>query len=221
MASSSTNVPQVSFQQAAAASAVNGNFDMLSPGMFGGRDWVTTTGLTWGVTRGPFISAGAISELADTTVVLTGNATNYVEADAAGAITANTTSFTAGRLPLYTVVTNSSNVVTSYTDQRAPVVAPWIAQRVAYSFSSDANKTLTAAEARGNVIDCTSAVSLSTTRNLVVPLNLAPTVVKNGTTGGQSIQVIGASGTGVTIATGKVAIVFGDGTNIVRVTADQ
>jgi hypothetical protein len=40
------------------------------------------------------------------------------------------------------------------------------------------------------------------------------------TTGGHGVQVIGATGTGVTIADGKRAIVYADGTNVVRVTAD-
>lgn len=38
---------------------------------------------------------------------------------------------------------------------------------------------------------------------------------ENLTTGGQSIQIIGASGTGVTIANGTYACVQGDGTNYV------
>jgi hypothetical protein len=37
---------------------------------------------------------------------------------------------------------------------------------------------------------------------------------------GFGIQVIGASGTGIVIAVGKRAIVYADGTNVVRVTAD-
>jgi hypothetical protein len=117
MAGSSTNVPQISFSQDAAAAAANGNFDMASPSMFGGRDWVTTTGLTWGVMRGYHRnSSGTYTLLADTTVSLTDNATNYVEMDSAGAVYASG-SFTGGRFPLYTVVT-ASGVVTSYTDRR-------------------------------------------------------------------------------------------------------
>jgi hypothetical protein len=39
-------------------------------------------------------------------------------------------------------------------------------------------------------------------------------------TGGFGVQVIGATGTGITVADGKRAIVYADGTNVVRVTAD-
>src|ERR1051326_931354 len=87
------------------------------------------------------------------------------------------------------------------------------------SYASDANKTLSAAEYSCPVVVVTSGVSLTATRNLVVPLT-GFWIVTNSTTGGQSIQVIGASGTGVTIANGKVAICRGNGTNITRVTAD-
>ena len=55
--------------------------------------------------------------------------------------------------------------------------------------------------------------------NLVVPLLRRRWTVRNTCTGG-SIQVIGASGTGITIATVKTAIVECDGTNVLRITAD-
>ena len=61
--------------------------------------------------------------------------------------------------------------------------------------------------------------TLTATRDIVVPLvGKRQWTVYNGT--GQSLRFIGASGTGITIATGKHAIVRSDGTNIVRVTAD-
>jgi hypothetical protein len=40
------------------------------------------------------------------------------------------------------------------------------------------------------------------------------------TAGGVGVNVIGATGTGVTVADGHRAIVYSDGTNVVRVTAD-
>jgi len=44
--------------------------------------------------------------------------------------------------------------------------------------------------------------------------------VFNNTAGGFGLQFIGATGTGITVAAGKRAILYADGTNIVRVTAD-
>jgi hypothetical protein len=219
MADSTSNVEQVTFAQNLAAASINSLTDAASQAMFGGRDRVPTTGLTFGLMRGAFTDDAVISTLADTTVTLTDNTTNYVEVDDAGAISVNASAFTPGRAPLYTVVT-ASGVVTSYTDHRALWLPHWINHIPTISFASDANKTLTAPEARARFMNVTSGVSLGATRDLIVPLNLAPVAVYNGTTGGQSIRVIGTSGTGITIATAKAAIVCGNRTNIIRITAD-
>jgi hypothetical protein len=89
------------------------------------------------------------------------------------------------------------------------------------SFASDANKTLSAAEYACPIQAVVSGVSLTATRDLIVPLTAgAVWFVYNNTTGSQSIRVIGATGTGVPIASGKVAIVRADSVNITRVTAD-
>jgi hypothetical protein len=94
-------------------------------------------------------------------------------------------------------------------------------KRRAVSYASDANKTLTSSEYDGSHIDVGSGTTLTATRNLVFPLtDGAEWVVTNEATGAQSIQCIGATGTGVTIATGKSAVIRCDGTNIRRVTAD-
>jgi hypothetical protein len=87
--------------------------------------------------------------------------------------------------------------------------------------TGDANATLTASQAANPIIVCTGA-TLTATRNLIVPNPIAGGVyfVKNSTGGAQSIQIIGASGTGITIATGKTAMVAFDGTNFIRLTAD-
>lgn len=87
-------------------------------------------------------------------------------------------------------------------------------------FTSDADLTLTLSDsnstqtARNLVLNVTS-VTLSATRNLVVPTIEKPYVVQNNTTGGQSIVVKTSGGSGVTIPNGKSAIVYADGTNVV------
>lgn len=103
-------------------------------------------------------------------------------------------------------------------------VARWgglVFKFVSLTFSSDANKTLTATESMYETIKFAGGSTLTATRNVVLPH--APGKVWciwNATTGGQSIQAIGASGTGITIGTGKKAFVMSDGTNIERMTAD-
>lgn len=82
------------------------------------------------------------------------------------------------------------------------------------SFDSDANKTPAAATYQSPIIKVTSSVSLTATRNFVLPLTQGAILfVYNSTTGGQSIQFIGSSGTGATIANGKHGIIYCDGTN--------
>ena len=61
----------------------------------------------------------------------------------------------------------------------------------------------------------TSAVSLTTTRNLIYPAGRFYVTVENATTGGQAIQIIGPTGTGVAIANGRTVTVWNDGTNYV------
>lgn len=92
------------------------------------------------------------------------------------------------------------------------------AGRSALTFSSDANKTLTVPEYSNYMVDFTNAgTTLTATRDVIVPLSPAgrPWFFRNNSPGAQSIRVIGASGTGQTIATGATATVMSDGTNII------
>jgi hypothetical protein len=89
------------------------------------------------------------------------------------------------------------------------------------AWPSDANYTATQNEWDCDYLNLSSG-SLTAQRNLVMPLYAGKVwTIFNNTTGAQSIQVIGATGTGIVIANGKRAIVGSDGTNIFRVTADQ
>lgn len=86
-------------------------------------------------------------------------------------------------------------------------------------FHSDADQAMAINEtsATGG-IKVTSAVLLTGTRNLIAPLgNFQFMAIENSTTGGQSIQIIGPSGTGVIIPNGKAASVWFDGTNYIQI----
>ena len=98
------------------------------------------------------------------------------------------------------------------------------------NFATDANTTMTLVDgnssqtARNLYLNLTSSVSLTTTRDLIIPNNQAGTapiqklyIVKNGTTGSQAIRVIGATGTGITIPNGVTALVYSNGSNVVDV----
>lgn len=94
-----------------------------------------------------------------------------------------------------------------------------IVGRVTINFASDANKTITisntpaAQDARALFFNVTSGVSLTATRDLIVPSISKNYIVKNATTGNQSIRVI-VAGVGVTIPNGKTALIYNDGTDI-------
>lgn len=81
----------------------------------------------------------------------------------------------------------------------------------------DANHTMTAQETSALYIKITSSIPLTATHNLIVPTGRFPFTIENATTGGHSIQIIGASGTGITIPNGTTVSVWNDGTNYVQV----
>ena len=90
------------------------------------------------------------------------------------------------------------------------------------NFASDANLTITltdtnaAQAARALVLNVTSGVSLSTTRELIVPTVQKQYIVQNNTTGSQSITVKTTAGTGITIPNGRKAHLYVDGTNVIQ-----
>jgi hypothetical protein len=210
----------ISENQAQKEVTANGFFDAGSPAILFGRRVSTSGLLTWGFFGGELLVDGVLTAINNGSVSLTVSATNFIEATRAGAVSANTTGFTAGRIPLYEVVTNATTV-TSYTDRRAWVQPLHVAGLLSRSMTADANITLTAAEARNQVLRFTSTVSLTTTRDVIVPLAPQIWTVSNETNGAQSLRFIGATGTGITVANARRAIIFSDGTNIVRATADQ
>lgn len=215
MSNSTPTFDALSQSQSAKEITANAMFDALSPASLYGRRQSTSSGLTWGFYGGNVLVNGVLTQIANGTLTLAASATNYVEAEpTTGAVSSNTTGFTAGRMPLYTVVAGTATV-TSYTDQRLAVAD--FTGRLAKAMS-DVNTTLTQAESRNDILELTG--TLTAGRNIVLPLKPRQWTVFNNTTGGFSLQFIGASGTGITIAAGKRAIVYADGTNIVRVTAD-
>lgn len=96
-----------------------------------------------------------------------------------------------------------------------------IAGRATAQFTSDADLTLSLTDtnatqvARNYILNVTSAVSLTNTRNLIVPTINKPYIVENNTTGAQSIIVKTSGGSGVTVPNGKRVMVYANGTNVV------
>jgi hypothetical protein len=129
------------------------------------------------------------------------------------AISKNTTGYTPGYIRIGRAV--ATTTAFTWTDDRASAIRQ--SGTLQKTLPSDANYTLTAAEAENAIYEISG--SITATRNITIPLvGKRQTTCVNKT--GQSLQFIGPTGTGVTVATNKTAIVRSDGTNIVRVTAD-
>lgn len=208
----------ITSNQSSAEVPINENFLNVQWAEGFGRDPTTCTGLTWGFLAGYYMLNGLPTLVAAGTLSLTASVTNYVGLTQAGVVAVPSPSTTASPLhiPLFTVVTGVSSV-SSYVDTRNANHFAKMGYGIATQAMADANQTITQDKALCDTIVTTGA--LTGTRNLVVPLVKRRWTVRNTCTGG-SVQVIGASGTGITIATVKTAIVECDGTNVLRITAD-
>lgn len=83
----------------------------------------------------------------------------------------------------------------------------------------DANYTLSSLngsvdEARNAVIIMTSAVSLTGSRNVIIPAEEKLYIVKNSTLGGQNLVVKTSGGAGYTVPNGKTCFMYCDGTDV-------
>ena len=90
-------------------------------------------------------------------------------------------------------------------------------------FASDANLTISLTDALGPalqvpralVLDVTSDVPLTATREMVVPTIEKQYLVQNNTSGSQSITVKTAAGTGITVPNGTKMHLYVDGVNVI------
>jgi|GEM_PF-1367658 len=196
----------------------NAFLDAASPAQFLGRRALTSTGLQWGFHGGKYLVGGTVTARTTSAISLTASATNRVEFDPlTGGVTANTTGFTAGRVPLYTVVTGASTV-TSWTDLRtwgAPQFAPLLSMSVA----GGANVTLTEVQARADVLEFTGALTANIA--VIVPNTWPLKAVRNLTTGAFALTVRTAAGLGVIAPRRKSVNVYANGTDVIPQNAGE
>lgn len=220
MSSSDSLFDQLSTNQAGKEQRLNALFNTVSPSALGGRREGTTTGLTWGYYGGEVLVNGVSTEVANDTISLTASTVNWIGLTMAGVIAKSTLAADAVRnpehIPLYEVTTNSGGV-TSYTDERTPEGLARLSHGIASIALTTANVTLTQAQALCKTLVVTGVLTAS--RDLIVPLVRRRWAVRH-TGSAFDVRVIGASGTGITVAIGKTAIVECDGTNVLRLTAD-
>lgn len=177
-----------------------------------------TSGLTFGYNGGAMLVDGVLTTIADGTTLLAASSTNYIECTRAGVVSDNATGFTAGRIPLY-VATTSSSGITGVTDCRAWADLPGVAGRLSLSVAGGANVTLTAAQARNDVLNFTGV--LTGNINVIVPNGPQAWCVTNNTTGAFTLTVKTSAGTGIAVTQGKAAEVLADGTNVISSNNDQ
>lgn len=214
MADSTTNINQISPSQAQKEVLANENFDDASPAMLYGRNGATATGLTWGHLGGRVPVNGVMTSIANGTTALTASNTNYVEVDAAGVVTKNTTGFSADKAPLYKIVAGASTI-TSYEDHRSSMQLRRLFSGRATQAMADANKTLTHAQAMCNAVEVTGA--LTAARNVVFPTVARTWVLFANTTGGFGVQAKTAAGAGLAVPDGSRWLLECDGVDVFKV----
>jgi len=216
-----TTLSQISSTQSQISVIANANFAAVAPAGAFGKNHIESTGLVFGFYGATILVDGVLTVIANSTVLLTGSATNFIQATRAGVVSANTSAFTAGQIPLFEATTSAS-AITTLTDRRAWVEPSWVGSFLSKAFPSDANLTLSAAEARARIIRLTGTIS--TQREVFVPVH-GEWTFHNATTGSPSsgvrITIAGSPSVGVVIANGMTARVYGDGgTGIFRASPD-
>lgn len=216
MASSSSNLILLVQSQSGKEATANALWNSMSQAALFSR--YSTSGLIWFYYGGTIIVDGVVTQIANNTttgITLSASTTNYIEADRSGTVTKNTTGFTAGRIPLYTAVTNATTI-TSYTDCRGMWQPLHISSKTSVAVTG-ADVTLTQAQAACRYLTTTGI--LTGNRNVIVP-NDWEGIVYCSNTGAFTTTFKTSGGSGVVVAQTKRAILLADGTNVVRVTAD-
>lgn len=200
----------ISVSQAGKEVVSNENDIVCFPVALFGRRYTAISGLTWAWFGGQMMIDGVLTTISDGTILLSASATNFVEATRAGVVSTNTTGYTAGRIPLYTVVTGASSI-TSHTDQRQT----WfrLGSRLSKSVAGGVDVTLTAAEARNDILEFTGTLTASI--NVIVPTVVTQWTVANLTSGAFTLTVKTAAGSGPTVDQNGRAILYCDGVNVV------
>jgi hypothetical protein len=216
MANSTSNLTLLTATQADKEATANELLNAASQAMLFAYREGGTSGTTWGFFGGDMLVDGVLTEIANGTVAGLVNGNNFVEATRAGAVSSNTTSFTAGRIPLFEVTVTAS-VVASWIDRRCWVQPLHIVSNVSVAITT-ADVTLSAAQARVRRVVLTGA--LTGNRNLVVP-DSGEWLIDNQCTGAFTVVVKTAAGTGVIAPRGKRVGVYADGTNVVPLNAGE
>lgn len=169
----------------------------------------SATGLTYGYYGGYVVVDGVLTQIADSGIALTASQSNFVEMTLAGVVSANTTAFSADKIPLALVTTDASGI-TSISDRRADNYPVFGALSLSVAGGTDVN--LTADQARAPILILTGA--LTGNINVNFPNVKREWIVRNDTTGAFSLTARVIGQTGASLFQGSGTIVYGDGTDI-------
>lgn len=117
-----------------------------------------------------------------------------------------------------TVFAGPSSGATAAPTYRALVPGDMVHSQTSKSVAGAVDVTLTTAESMATILQFTGIISANI--NVIVPTSVRQWTVFNNTTGAFTLTVKTTAGTGIVIATAKTAILYCDGTNVVRATAD-
>lgn len=205
-----TTLSQIASNQAQKEIVANENFSAVSPVAIFAKKY-PITGLTWQYYGGMWLADGVLTNIADGSLTLSASTTNYVETTRAGVASFNTTGFTAGSIPLYSIVTGASSI-TSFIDYRIPNQLVFGTKSKAVSVGTDV--TLTQQEAACNHFIFTGTPTADI--NIIFPAVPRAFSIYNNTSGTKKLYFKTSAGgsTGVYIQQGQRAYVISDGTNI-------
>jgi len=179
MSSSVTNLDLISVSQAQKEVTANALFDAASSSTVFGRRASTTVALTWGFYGGAFTKGdGDAVQLLNGTVELTPSETNYLSADTDGTVTANTTAFTPGDIPLYSIITGT-DAVTSYVDHRTGVQANFKISALPIGTVTEVS-VATANGISGTVATASTTPELTLTLGAITPTSVAASGAVSG-----------------------------------------
>lgn len=110
-----TSLVKLTTAQSQKEKTISNNFSVLEQGGVFGNNPATTTGLVFGYYGGWFQqSSGNIVFINDGTVLLSANATNYIQYNPnSNIISSNTSGFDTGYVPLYQLTTNTTKITSN------------------------------------------------------------------------------------------------------------
>ncbi len=152
-------------------------------------------------------------------VAITGSGIGLALSGTSSSITISVTSPSTFRAAVSAAQSGANTDITSLTGLTGQVKAAAGSTidfgRVVVAMAADADQTLAGTEYNNLIIEMTGGTTLTATRNIILPtISGTVWIVENTTSGGQSLVFKTSGGTGVTVANGNRAIIYGDGTNI-------